>query len=356
MNIIFNPPDNKENQYISLLVAPLKKSGFKIYALDDFLSSYKHMKTIQLVHLNWFENIDDSSFFIALSSFFRKLVVLTAIKLMRKPLVWTMHNRASHEKGLSFFSRAIRFLLVKWADRIVVHSRASITLLQQYSKEAAAKAVYLPHPNFIGVYGPELPNTASSRPLLQLLFIGAIKPYKNIELLITLAQAYTKEIQLTIAGKPVNETYKSELERLATNTTNVYLQLRFIQDEEFPALLSKADLLALPYDLASSLNSGTVLLAFSYKKTVICPTIGTISDLAEEKDNVLAYTYTTPEQHVLKLSEKMEEAIRLKAANPNIFDHWGEQLFYYVSTKHANNKIGETLIEIYRQLLNKADK
>ncbi|GAA4780064.1 hypothetical protein GCM10023231_03690 [Olivibacter ginsenosidimutans] len=351
MNIIFNPPENSENQYIHLMISPLQKAGFNIYPLDNFLSSYRHIQQIQLVHLNWFENIDDSSFFVALKSFFRKLVALIAIKLSRKPLVWTMHNRASHEKGLSFFSRSITYLLMRWANKIIVHSHISIELLKKRSMRIAAKAVYLPHPNFIQVYGPALAPTATKGKRLRLLFIGAVKPYKNIELLLTLAQAYEKEVQLTVAGKPVTSGYQQTLEQMAAQSTNINLQLRFIHDQELPLLLSEADALVLPYDLASSLNSGTVFLAFSYKKTVICPNIGTIMDLKEEKAYVLAYDYETPTQHAFQLSEQIETAIRLKAEQPAIFEQWGEHLFQYVAKTHAPEQIEQQLIEIYKQLI-----
>src|SRR5690606_23346953 len=114
----------------------------------------KHFKSIKLVHLNWFENIDDSGFFVALRSFLRKLTVLTILKLSRRPLVWTMHNRASHEKGLTFFSRIITWLLMHWCDRIIIHTHQSEALLAEWGGKIAKKAVYVPHPHFIGVYGP----------------------------------------------------------------------------------------------------------------------------------------------------------------------------------------------------------
>ncbi|MGX7835548.1 glycosyltransferase, partial [Campylobacter fetus subsp. venerealis] len=121
---------------------------------------------------------------------------------------------------------------------------------------------------------------------LKLLFLGAIKPYKNIELLIDLAKKFPLDIQLTVAGNPSSDSYRSELEALALDTQNIKLDLTFIPDEELPGYIHESDLLILPYSLASSLNSGTVILAFSYGRTVICPRIGTIDDL-KAGDNVL---------------------------------------------------------------------
>jgi len=352
MNIIFNPPDNEENQYIHLLVTPLVQAGFKVSPLDDFFSSRQHLLAIRLVHLNWFENVDDSSLFIALKSFFRKLVVLTAIKITQKPLVWTMHNRNSHENRLSFFSRALTYLLMRTSNQIIIHSHASLPLLAQHHPKIALKAVYLPHPNFIGVYGAVLPEkTNITPPVLHLLFIGAIKPYKNMELLIQIAKKYPEKLRLTIAGKPATETYKKQLEALLANTDNIRTHLRFIHDSELPSLLQDADALVLPYDIKSSLNSGTAILGFSYKRTVICPNIGTITDLQEAQEYVLSYTYETPEQHAFQLEAKIQEAIHLKANYTDIFREWGNKMFHYVKEKHANDKIGTKLLAVYSTLL-----
>jgi len=350
VKIVFNPPDNKENQYISLMVAPLRESGFEIYPLDSFFSSYKHFKSIDLVHLNWFENVDDSSFFVAFRSFFRKMIVLLAIKLFRKPLIWTMHNRSSHEKGLRFFSRTLTALLVKWADRIIIHSHASASILAQRDRQTTAKIIYIPHPNFINVYGPIQPGPEDSN-LLKLLFMGVVKPYKNIELLIKLAWEFNKELQLTIAGKPSTDKYRQELEKMATGTDNLNLQLRFIDDAEIPSLFREADLLILPYDLESSLNSGTAILAFSYGKTVICPLIGTIADMNEMHADILTYNYDDKHEHEPILRKTIAKAVALKKHSNHIFKEKGDRLLRYVQYRNNNHQIGVDLIRTYRELL-----
>jgi beta-1,4-mannosyltransferase len=353
MNIIFNPPDNDENKYIANMVGPLRKEGFKIFALDSFLSSLRHYRSIKLVHINWFENVDDSSFFTALRSFIRKLVVLIAIKLGNKKLVWTMHNRTSHETGLSFFSRTLMSLLIRKADKIIIHSKVSKALLNEYVKNSDQKAIYLPHPNFIESYGPII--TAEKSGLedkrLNLLFIGTIKPYKNIELLIDIAKKFPSTIQLTIAGKPSSKSYCDKLHKIAQGANNIHLALRFIADEEIPTILSTADLLILPYDIKSSLNSGTVILAFSYKKSVICPLIGTISDLEDERKYVLDYSYNNFQEHEKSLVKGIERAVEMKSTDPYIFDHLGNHLFDYVHKFHDKELIGKHLAAIYNELL-----
>lgn len=188
IKIIFNPSENKENQYIPILVDYLRASGFQVEKLDDLFKSWGHFQSIKLVHLNWFENLDDSSPKKMWISYFRKLVVLMALRVGKKKLVWTMHNRLTHEKKSSKLSQKLTSMLVKQADAIVIHSAVSKAILSENYPFIKGKIVHIPHPDFIDSYprpigGPLLPPKGK----LNLLFVGAVKPYKNIELLIAVA-------------------------------------------------------------------------------------------------------------------------------------------------------------------------
>lgn len=352
MDIIFNPPVNTENKYIDILVDQLKRQGYRVHALDGIFSSPKHFRAIKLVHLNWFENVDDSSFFLALRSFMRKVFVLAVIKASKKKLVWTMHNRVSHEKRLSFFSRIITDLLVKHSHRIIIHCEVSRTLLLNKHAGSGEKIFYLPHPDFIGVYGAPHERAPGNRPPLplRLLFVGAVKPYKNLELLIPAVGTFKEKVNLLIAGNPVTPAYRDKIQEMAAAAENVDLRLEFIQDAELPELIHQSDLLILPYDLESSLNSGTVILAFSYRRSVICPEIGTIADLGPARQQVLHYTYRDPEEHLKKLTQTIQLALNMKEADPSVFSSMGNALYAHVAVHHDKQRTGQRLVECYQSL------
>ncbi|MEX2593380.1 MAG: glycosyltransferase family 4 protein [Anditalea sp.] len=353
MHIVFNPPINEENKYIEIMVRPLSEHGYQIHALDDIFSSLRHFRSIKLVHLNWFENVEDSSLFRALKSFFRKMFVLSIIRLSKKKLIWTMHNRVSHEKGLSFFSRTITHFLILWSDKIIIHSEISRSLLIKQHNQAADKIFYLPHPDFIDSYG-KMPVKNQEKALkapLALLFIGAVKPYKNLELLIRAVSSFKEEVTLTIAGNPNSTIYQQKISQMAVQAGNINPMLSFIPDNKIPQLMMKSDLLILPYDLSSSLNSGTVLLGFSYKKTVICPEIGTIADLGKMKDNVLHYQYDSEKEHLSMLSQKIREALQMKMMDPTIFISLGNKMHDHVRKVHHKGLVGKKLINLYQSLL-----
>src|SRR5690606_14442063 len=186
----------------------------------------------------------------------------------------------SHEKKSGKLSRSLTKKIVAHADAIVIHSAISKQILQKQFPALNAKIVHIPHPDFVDVYGPMIQESLEkNNSRLKLLFIGAIKPYTNIELLIEIANQFPDAIHLTIAGNPNSDSYRNELIKLAEGLQNITMELKFIPDEELPNFIHRSDLLILPYSLESSLNSGTVILGFSYGRTVICPRIGTIDDL-----------------------------------------------------------------------------
>lgn len=351
MDIIFNPPVNESNKYIAIMVNPLLESGYRVHPLDSFFSGFRHFKSIKLVHLNWFENLDDTSFPKMISSYFKKSLVLAVIRLTNKKLIWTMHNRVSHEKQSGYLSNILTRKLIRNSHAIIIHCNKSRDLLMEIHPVIASKTHYLPHPDFIDSYGPRVEENGS-KGKLKLLFIGAIKPYKNIELLIRIAGQLKEKIELTIAGNPNSDSYKRHIKRFADNFPNIKLKLEFILDSEIPKLIGSHDLLVLPYDLSSSLNSGTVLLAFSYGKSVICPKIGTLADMEDVKNQFLSYRYSSDEEHASKLKKMMELAHQKKKDEPEVFKNMGSAMLQYVQNNNGKKLVADNLKQLYSSVLN----
>src|SRR5690606_8488557 len=126
-------------------------------------------------------------------------------------------------------------------------------VLATYGTKALQKAVYVPHPNFIGVYGETHRVSRCDGGRLELLFTGMVKPYKNLELLMEAVHTFGDAVRLTIAGKAVDEAYRREISDRAALARNVSWIPCFVPDEEMAALLGGADVIVLPYDLSSSL-------------------------------------------------------------------------------------------------------
>jgi len=336
--IVLSPLYSNANIYIDILRETYQRLGFETIGYNEAFKKETYAKT-EIFHFNWFENLIGVEYF---TEFLKRLCLLFILKLVKgKRIIWTFHNRRPHN-GQDFISATLFRSLLYSSDIIIVHSKISKKILDSYRKGLSKKAVYVPHPNYIERYGP-IKKIDLCEKKLKLLFFGMVKPYKNIELLLKVASCFSKEdLEMTIMGKTQDNEYREKLE--AHCPDNVNLELDFIENDRLPDSFAKCDLVILPYDLRSSLNSGTVLLAFSYKKTVICPDIGTILDIPK-RDFVLNYTYTSHDDHFLKLREMIEKALVMKMSDYKIFNRFGESMYKYVETFHSNEVFQKTLIQ-----------
>lgn len=347
--LIFSPFSSTDNKYVEIITSMLRESGYEILKLSS-LMSFSVINKCKVIHLNWYENFYDYHKFSATISFLKKFSILCIIKLFRKKLVWTMHNKQQHDSNNKAYSSLMFNLLVRWSDIIIIHSQISKDILIERYPRVREKLInkiqHIPHPNYINSYGKIISEQKNSNSSLEILFIGKIKPYKNIELLVDVVKSINSDnIHLKIAGEISND-YKLRLENRINGYKNISLESKFIPDDYIPYLLSSCDLLVLPYDISSSLNSGTVILAFSYCKTVICPEIGTIMDF-KNRDNILTYSYSSQDEHFQQLYKRISEALLLKEQDECIFNKMGENMHKEVLEQNNYNYIKNKLNETY---------
>ena len=125
---------------------------------------------------------------------------------------------------------------------------------------------------------------------------------------------------------------------MAKESDNISLLFKFIPDEELSDLLKISDAVILPYDISSSLNSGTIYLAFSNKKTVVAPLIATLEDISE-MDFFFGYQYKDESEHEQNLKKAIDELISAYEKNKDILSRMGNDAYLYVSSKHSNEEI-----------------
>ena len=354
MRIAFSPITVNSNKYVDIILERLSFEGIEAISLGKMFSNPNNFRKIKIVHFNWVENINGNSKVRKVISYLGKLIVFKILKIFKKKIVWTMHNREPHSKNLHSLQSKLMNKIIQISDMIIIHSEMSRNLLiEDYKIEDPSKIEYVPHPNYIGYYGfPKFKTRGVSEvnDKLNLIFIGAVKPYKNIELLIDAFKPYQDKAQLVIAGNPADSAYKKQIEEYANGINNVSLDLRFIPDKDILQYILNSDLLILPYDIVSSLNSGTVILGFSYARSVICPEIGTIKDIINSSA-IFTYNYSDATEHLVKLKEKIGEAIELKNKQPDIFLQWGKQMQKEITFHNDNHYIGQCLAALYNDLI-----
>jgi beta-1,4-mannosyltransferase len=348
MNVVFNPKSDPANLYPRIFTKYLSASGLKIFDLKECLNNINVLRSIDVFHFNWFENINGKTRGKIFIDFCLRVSFILFLRLLGIKIVYTIHNKVPHDENGRYLKAKVIALLVKLSDIIIIHNLASLQVAEQYGLKSLRKVRYLKHPNYVGLYGPVL-NPKKKEKKLNLLFIGAVKPYKNLELLIDVVKSFNGEVNLKIAGKPMTKEYGSSLIEASADMPYIKLDLKFIEDPDLPHYIADSDLLVLPYDIKSSLNSGTVILAFSYKRSVICPLIGTMADM-HNIENTFHYQYSTKSEHYDQLRRQIRKGIGMYNENPLSILELGENAFQDVLRNNSINIVGAQLAGIYQSL------
>lgn len=349
MHSAFDPYDGGQfNKFVDNIIQAIQRNGYIVHPIKNALSFSKEAREIKIIHLNWFESLKKGSRLQQFYYFIKKVAILFFLFITGKKIIWTVHNRRSHDSVNPMYEQIITYLLIHLSYRIMILSNMTKLLIGKDNDKIIAKIKYVPHPNFIGDYGCR--QVTSSQKKLKLLFLGEIRAYKNIELLIRVVEKFSQEeVELVIAGKPASAEYKQALLKLGEDKSNIQFRFGFVENNQIPSFLSQCDLVVLPLDVNSSLNSGSAILSFSYGKTVICPEIGTIQDISEQyKEFVLSYKYTTAEEHYDCLFQCIDKAIQLKKQDMDIFEHWGNRMLQEVLINNSKEKTQQALLELYK--------
>lgn len=311
IKVCFYPTCKKEtNHFLANLAEVLEKSGeFECSGFMDHVRSkdglaYKH----DVFHFNWFDQC------FSLSSFLYRFFILLRVIVSGKRIVWTIHNLESHEKSPAY-NKIIRFLLLHFSSSIHVMNEASakFPMLRRY----VHKVRLIPHGDYFDSYPQsnldvhEKFGIPKQSPIV--LFLGAIRPYKNIEVLLDafdrLQKDSSRNVSLLICGKTSPKEYLNALEQRIKTMNNVYFSPEFVPDEDVEAYLRSAAFLVAPYSYRSALNSGSVLLACSYAKTFVCPNIAGVEDIQKQSNCLYMYHYNDDENHREELKNMLRKAI-----------------------------------------------
>ena len=353
--IAFSPFILNQNKYIEIMQSLIRDNGFKIVSISQSFSSYNCFKKTKVYHLNWFEILNSKYktgiFFQVLS----KAFFLLFLNILNKKVVFTLHNKFQHDAKGAFYHKLVLKIIILFSNKVIIHSKSSKDFLinrfidvLEYEK----KVVYIPHPNYIEDYGDiHISTNKSESSSLNLLFLGSIRPYKNIELLIEVISCFSiVEVNLHIAGNYSSIDYKNKIIDMCRHIKNVTFDLRYIESNEIPKIISSFDLMVFPYDSSSVLNSGSLLLSFSYKKSALIPLVGTALDF-KNKSHFFYYKYLNKSQHFSELKSGIRRLIELKKNDINIFNKIGESAYFQVLENNSKNLVKEKLCVLYNELL-----
>jgi len=255
-----------------------------------------------ILHVHWPDNI--LSHKSAAKSCLLMQTLFLALDFVRafgRRVVWTMHNIQSHDKlhprleemFWRGFTRRVDGLICP-SERLWTRALASLPQL------AGKPSRVVPQGPFTGAY-PQAPSRQKARAFFGIpnaaeviLFIGRIRPYKNVDGLIrAFSHLSGPNRRLIVAGVPKSDELRSRINQLAGRDERVILHLHFIADKDVPYYLSASDLVVLPFLEIS--NSGSALLALSFDRPILAPNREAILDLQENFGSTWVKVYAEAE-------------------------------------------------------------
>lgn len=305
--VLMMPDYRQDNPYQSLLVEKMRSQSPDLIYNIIFSSDYRRIlplfravkdNSATVLHLHWLTPYLKGETWLTRLLYSLKLVIdLWLTRLTGIKLIWTIHNHLSHNAQFPKLELWLRKALVKLANEIIIHNYSSVEYLQksgQKNYQKNSKLTIIPHGHYRDIYPPAI-SQREARKKLNLapggylyLNLGMIRPYKGIENLLQVWQDNQVAFQshtLLIAGKPINELYKTKILTLSSNANRAIFQPNFIPSAQMHLYFSAADVVVLPF--TNILTSGSLILAMSYHKPIIAPRQGGIVETLKNADSLL---------------------------------------------------------------------
>jgi beta-1,4-mannosyltransferase len=301
MHVFMMPDYRVDNPYQTLLADALQAEGVTVYfpqgyrrVLPIWRAVRQQPEMIAVLHLHWVNPyLKGSNWLVRLVYSIKFLLDVLMVRLSGVRVVWTVHNRISHETRFPRLERWTQRMLTHLVDRLIVHHQSALDeLVQSYHLDYSRIAV-IPHGHYRQAYGVAI-DPVEARRALNLpqngrlyLHLGMLRPYKGIEQLLQVWQQQKSFLEgntLVIAGKPLDESYGQELAKQAAIAGAIF-HAGFVEGDRLPLYFSAADVVVLPFK--AILTSGSLILAMSYGKPVIAPRTDTMLETLGAADWLL---------------------------------------------------------------------
>ena len=290
LNVALMPRQLSVNKFIDLFSSSIELGG---HATREFSWGAKAGWSADVVILHWPDQFFlKRNWFGALKSYAKLWMLRAAKRLNGQRVVWVAHNVAPHDA--SAMDAALRDSFFDTLDGIIFLSHRSKQLVEQNYPRLAAKA------QLVTVHG-HYKDVALSAPsaycapqgAAKLAYVGLIRPYKNLDTLITAAAALPDALSLSVSGMVSRDggALLADLQARASGAPNIALDARPapLDDADVERLIDACHGVVLPY--RNILNSGSALHALSRNRPVLAPRIGSLPELQAHVGEDWLYLY-----------------------------------------------------------------
>lgn len=276
------------NPYQILLKQELNKLGVRVIGNPplSLLRILVGRDGLDVVHVHWPHGLYKNTW-----QLLHVLLVLLAYRLIKNNIVWTVHELDAYESRHPKRDGWFRSVVMRLSRRLIVHGEHTRqVLIEDHDYQRPIDVAR--HPSYIGWYKDEV-TREQARAKLGLpddarvyLYFGYIKPYKGVEDLIrAFGQIRNEGAILLIAGKPLDDDIKQEVESMAAATSRVRTFLGYIADDDIQDFFRSADVVVFPF--RNTQTSGSLMLAMSYGCPIIAPRIATLPEYVDGNSGIL---------------------------------------------------------------------
>ena len=263
-------------------------------------------------------------------------ILALLVRLMRKPLVFTIHD-PEHHLGTPFHIRI--------SDAITARMAHSIISLSQLGREQLIKKGHAPDKIRhipIGVYSFfSRRNTSAVPQEKMILFFGRIEPYKGLNVLLNAFHKASNSLpgwKLVIAGN-------GDFSECAPLANHDWIEVinRYIDDEEVSQLMQRAAFVVLPYIEAT--QSGVIPIAYAFARAVIATRVGSLGEAVQDgKTGFLIRPNDV---------DKLTGAILTLAGDPILCSGMGRAAYEFANSEWSWEKIAKSHLDMYSEVLHR---
>lgn len=275
---------------------------------------------MDVVVLNWIENIGNRKFGLLQFSFF--LFGFFIMKIRKVKIVWILHNIHPH-RGETFLSEFIKNLMFKNAFLIVAHSKESLKYGQAKTKKNIA---FLHHPSSTAIVTEDVSEKDVCK-VYDILIWGTIDSYKGIVEFLEFCTGNKLQYKIKIIGKCKDANYLTRVNSYSSNLIN--FEDRIVSFEELDVLIQSSKYVLFPYNSSSVSSSGALLDTLSLYGSVIGPNKGAFSDL---KDDNLCFTFNEYEDiiEIIKNNSIIQRQVIENFNNQNSWEEFSLKIFDFL--------------------------
>lgn len=300
LHVLMMPDYRAGNPYQSMLASGLEKSGVQVAFPAGYHRGLPLFRAVlrdraRILHLHWLSPyIKGRNVFWQIFYATKLCLDLCLVRVAGVGIVWTIHNRVSHEAQFPRLEQFVQRCVSRLAGLVIVHSDSALREMIRTHALKPERVRVIPHGHYADAYRAAVPTLEARQALgwdadkMVLLFFGMLRPYKNVEGLIEAWKSLpelAERATLIIAGEAEDPAYRGHIANIGRDVPGLNVQMGRIPDEQVHLFFSAADAVVLPF--SRILTSGSLLLAMTFAIPVIAPRLDAICEALRGADDLL---------------------------------------------------------------------